>query len=86
MKKFNYTITDKLGIHARSAGMLAKAAKMYADTEVTITCNGKIAKASQLMKVMSLGVKQGHTVTVTAEGIHEEAAIAAMDGFFTSNL
>lgn len=86
MKKFNYTITDKLGIHARSAGMLAKAAKMYADTEVTITCNGKNAKASQLMKVMSLGVKQGHTVTVTAEGIHEEAAIAAMDGFFTSNL
>lgn len=86
MKKFNYTITDKLGIHARSAGMLAKAAKMYADTEVTITCNGKIAKAAQPMKITSLGVKQGHTVTVTAEGIHEEAAIAAMDGFFTSNL
>ena len=55
MKKFNYTINDKLGIHARPAGMLAKAAKMYADTEVTITCNGKTAKASQLMKVMSLG-------------------------------
>lgn len=86
MKKFNYTITDKLGIHARPAGMLAKAAKMYADTELTITCNGETAKASQLMKVMSLGVKQGDVVTVAAEGPSEEAAIAAMDGFFTSNL
>ncbi|MBQ2991752.1 MAG: HPr family phosphocarrier protein [Clostridia bacterium] len=86
MKQFNYTITDKLGIHARPAGMLAKTAKMYADTEVTITCNGKTAKVAQLMKIMSLGVKQGHTVTVMAEGIHEEAAIAAMDDFFTSNL
>ena len=86
MKQFNYTITDKLGIHARPAGMLAKAAKMYADTEITISCNGRSAKAAQLMKIMGLGVKQGHIVTVMAEGIHEEAAIAAMDGFFTDNL
>ena len=86
MKQFNYTITDALGIHARPAGMLAKAAKMYADTEITIFCNGKTAKAAQLMNLMGLGVKQGHMVTVMAEGIHEEAAIAAMDGFFTANL
>lgn len=86
MKKFNYTITDNLGIHARPAGMLAKAAKTYADTEITVTCNGKTTKATQLMKIMSLGVKQGDVVTVAAEGPSEEAAIAAMDDFFTSNL
>ena len=86
MKQFNYTITDHQGIHARPAGMLAKVAKMYADTEVTIACNGKTAKASQLIKLMGLGVKQGHVVTVMADGIHEEAAIAAMDGFFTAHL
>ena len=86
MKQFNYTITDALGIHARPAGMLAKAAKMYADTEITISCNGKSANAAQLMKIMSLGIKQGSVVTVVAEGPSEEAAIAAMDGFFTSNL
>ena len=86
MKQCNYTITDSLGIHARPAGMLAKAAKTYADTEITVTCNGKTAKATQLMKLMSLGVKQGSVVTVAAEGASEEAAIAAMDDFFTSNL
>ena len=73
---------------AASVGYLPQ--KSYAfrmTTEQNLLLNGSDrAKAAQLMKVMSLGIKQGHTVTVTAEGIHEEAAIAAMDGFFTSNL
>lgn len=59
MKQFTYTITDPLGIHARPAGLLAKAAKAYADTTVTVTKDGNTVKATQLMKLMSLTVKQG---------------------------
>ena len=66
MKQFEYTINDPLGIHARPAGMLVKEAKAFADTVVTITKNGTTAKAGQLMKLMSLGVKQGDVVTVAA--------------------
>lgn len=86
MKNFTYTITDPLGIHARPAGLLAKAAKAYADTVVTVEKNGNAVKASQLMKLMGLGVKQGDVVTVTADGASEDAAIAAMKGFFQNNL
>ena len=86
MKSFAYTITDPLGIHARPAGLLAKAAKAYSDTTVTIAKDGNTVKASQLMKLMGLGVKQGDAVTVTAEGPSEEAAIAAMEQFFKENL
>ena len=86
MKEFTYTITDPLGIHARPAGLLAKAAKAYADTTVTVAKDGNAVKASQLMKLMSLGVKQGNVVTVTAEGPQEDAAIAAMETFFKENL
>ena len=32
MKEFTYTVTDPLGIHIRSAGLLAKAAKAHSDT------------------------------------------------------
>lgn len=38
------------------------------------------------MAVMSLGVKQGAEVTVTAEGDDEAAAIEAMESFFKANL
>ena len=85
MKSFNYVITDPLGIHARPAGMLAKEAKNVGDAVVTITKNGKTVKASQLMMLMSLGVKQGEEVTVAAEGADEDAAIAKMEEFFKEN-
>ena len=86
MKQFVHTVKDPLGIHARPAGMIAKLAKDYAGTTITVACNGKEAKASALMKLMSLGVKEGNEVTVTAEGAAEDAAIAAMQEFFQNNL
>lgn len=86
MKEFTYTITDPLGIHARPAGLLAKTAKGFGDTTVTVTKNGNAVKASQLMKLMGLGVKQGDQVTVAAEGLAEDDAIAAMQKFFEENL
>lgn len=86
MKEFRYTISDPLGIHARPAGLLAKTAKGFADTTVTIAKEGNTVKASQLMKLMGLGVKQGDEVTVAAEGPAEAEAIAAMEKFFRENL
>ena len=86
MKSFEYKITDALGIHARPAGMLVKEAKAFADTAVSITKNGTTVKATQLMKLMSLGVKNGDVVTVTADGASEDAAIAALKAFFEANL
>ena len=85
MKQFEYTINDPLGIHARPAGMLSKEAKQFVSI-CTVAKNGTTVKASQLMKLMSLGVKQGDTVTVSADGSDEDAAIAALKAFFEANL
>ena len=74
MKTFEYTIKDELGIHARPAGLLVKEAKKF-ESECTITKDGKTKKLTQLMMLMSLGVKQGDTVTVTAEGADGEDAV-----------
>ena len=86
MKKFEYTITDPLGIHARPAGMLAKLAKEHEDTNITITKGDNTIKAVQLMKLMGLGVKQGDKITVMADGANEETAISVMEKFFRENL
>jgi len=85
MKSFTYTIKDELGIHARPAGMLAKAAAEYKST-VSIDNGTKKADAKRLMAIMSMGVKKGHTVTVTVEGEDEDAAATAMKEFFETNL
>ena len=86
MKSFTYVIQDPVGIHARPAGLLAKTAKSFADTAITLTQGDKTVKATQLMKLMGLGVQTGDSVTVTAEGPSEEAAIAAMEQFCQDNL
>jgi phosphocarrier protein len=85
MKSFNYIITDEVGIHARPAGLLVRAAKEVA-SNVTITCNGKSADVKKLMMLMSLGVKQGAEVTVTVEGEDEDSASKALEQFFKENL
>ena len=86
MKQFQYVITDPVGIHARPAGLLVKAAKAL-DTTVTVEkVGGKSSAATKLMAVMGLGVKGGDTVTVTVEGGNEEASLQAMEQFFRENL
>lgn len=86
MKKFEYTINDPVGIHARPAGLLAKEAKALGSTVTITTADGKSATASKLMALMGLGVKQGDTVSVIIEGGDEEANAAAMEQFFKNNL
>ena len=87
MKQFTYTITDPVGIHARPAGLLAKAAKAL-DSTITITKadGSKSAAATKLMAVMGLGVKTGETITFTIEGGDEEASAAAMEQFCKENM
>ena len=86
MKQFQYVITDPMGVHARPAGLLVKAAKTVDSTLTIAKANGKSAAATKLMAVMGLGIKQGESVTVTVEGGNEEANTAAMEKFFQDNL
>ena len=81
-----YTIKDPLGVHARPAGMLAKLAKSFGETLVFITYHGNTVKASQLMKVMAMGIKHGQTFTVTVEGPEEDRVAEEVKKFLDENL
>ena len=85
MKEFSYIIKDEIGIHARPAGLLAKAAKAYS-SKITLTANGKTVEATKLMAVMGLGAKKGTEVVVQADGVDEDTAIVKMEEFMNANL
>lgn len=85
MIKFDFTINDELGIHARPAGSLAKLAKSL-DSKVSVFKGDKFADASKLLAVMGLNVKQNDRVTVTIEGGNEAEAEKAVREFFEKNL
>ena len=86
MTQFQYVITDPVGIHARPAGLLVKAAKALDSTVTIEKVDGKSAIATKLMAIMGLGIKQGDTVSVTVEGGSEDANTATMEQFFKDNL
>ena len=85
MKKFSYTITDPVGIHARPAGILVKAVKPFAST-CTITKGDKSVDLRKLMALMGMGIKCGDTVEVTIEGADEAVAAETIEKFFKENL
>ncbi len=85
MKEFKYVVKDELGIHARPAGLLVKEAAKF-KSDVKIAKDGKETDAKRIFGVMSLGVKNGNEVTITADGADEAEAIAALKAFFNANL
>ena len=56
MKEFTYEIKDPLGLHARLAGQLSKAAAAYQCSVTLATPTGK-ADAKRIMAVMRLAAK-----------------------------
>ena len=66
MKKFSYTITDPVGMHARPASLLAKEIKNY-KSSVTITKDGKTLDAGKVMMLMSMGIKCGEEVVIEVQ-------------------
>ncbi len=84
MKKFEYTVKDDLGLHARPAGLLVKCVSGY-KSAVTLTKGGKSADAKRLFGVMGLAVKFGDVISVTIEGEDEDAAYSAIKAFCESN-
>lgn len=85
MKSFVYKIKDEIGIHARPAGLLVNEAKKFEST-ITISKGDKNAVATKLMAIMSMGVKNGDTITITVDGSDEDKALTEMEKFFSENL
>jgi phosphocarrier protein HPr len=73
----DFTISNKLGLHARPSARLTQTASRFA-ADVHISRNGRRVNAKSIMGVMMLAAGEGSTVTVEAEGEDAEEALAAI--------
>lgn len=85
LKTIHYTIQDKLGIHARPAGLLVKECRKY-NSAIKLTIGEKTADMRKLFELMSLAAKYGDQLTVTVEGSDEEIAAMEIEQFILSHL
>lgn len=84
MKKFDYEIKDPVGIHARPAGLLVKAASEY-NSDITVKKGEKTADAKKIFSLMGLSVKHGDTISVEISGEDESAALECIKSLFEEN-
>ena len=76
-------LTAPNGMHARPAGELVKLAKGL-DGKVTIATAAKSVNASSMLGILSLGLKSGTEIVVTADGGSQEANLAAVVDFIAN--
>ncbi len=78
MVKRDVTITNNIGLHARPATFFIQKANSY-KSSVWIEKDDRKISAKSLLGVLSLGIAQGMTVTIIADGQDEKAAV---DGLY----
>jgi phosphotransferase system HPr (HPr) family protein len=81
------TVRHKLGLHARPAALFVQTASRFASKiRVTnVTRQNKTADAKSILGVLTIGVGQNHTITLTADGPDAEAAINSLTDLVESN-
>jgi phosphocarrier protein len=78
-----FTINNKLGLHARPSAQLTQIASRF-KSEIYIARDGRRVNAKSIMGVMMLAAGPGVNVTVDAEGPDEQAAIDAIGALIAS--
>lgn len=68
-------ITNETGLHTRPGNEFVSLAKTFSSTIEVENENGKRVKGTSLLKLLSLGIKKGATVTVCADGEDEVEAV-----------
>ncbi len=83
MKVVEIVVENKLGFHARPAGMIVKTASAY-DSEILIESENKTANAKSMMSILGMGVSRGDKITVKAAGADEDNALEALGELINS--
>lgn len=71
MYEFQHVMSDRLGLHAKTAGAFAELVKSL-DAAVTVSKAGQTVSGDQLLGLVSLDAKKGDTITVALEDASEE--------------
>lgn len=82
MAKKDFTILNKLGIHARPAAQFVKTANRF-QAEIFVEKDGEEVDGKSIMGLMMLAAGHGSIISVNAEGKDADAALDAIGDLIT---
>ncbi len=72
------TITNAIGLHARPATFFIQKANSY-QSSIWVEKEDRKVNAKSLLGVLSLGIAQGMTIKLIADGSDEQEALEGLD-------
>jgi phosphocarrier protein HPr len=74
MNAKTFTITNKLGLHARAAALLVQISNKF-KSRIFLEREGKQVNGKSILGILTLACPKGSSLTVRAEGADEEKAL-----------
>ena len=71
------TVVNRLGMHARAAARFVHMATRF-ESQIRVGRNSKVMDGKSIMGILLLAAARGTTITISADGSDEEAAVAAL--------
>ena len=90
MKELDIVVNNKVGLHARPASLFVQTASKF-KSEINVSCEDqkdkKIRKANakSILGILTLGVFQGVSIHIEADGEDEDEAILALKELVENN-
>jgi len=69
-----FTITNKLGLHARAAAMLVQIANKF-KAKIILERDGRQVNGKSILGILTLACPKGSSLVVRAEGVDEDKAL-----------
>ena len=77
------TLTVSASLEARPAALFVQTASKFASS-IQVKIDNKIVNAKSIMGMISLGILDGQTITLTADGPDEQNAITELVRFLSA--
>lgn len=82
MKEKNIEVKIASGLEARPVALFVQAASQF-QSNIYVSVQNKKVNAKSIMGMMSLGVLEGESILITAEGEDEAEAVVALEKYLT---
>ena len=77
MTSRSVTVVNALGLHARAAARFVHVAARFT-SQVRVARDAKVMDGKSIMGILLLAAARGTTITISADGADEQAAVEAL--------
>jgi len=85
MLEAQVVLGNRLGLHARAAAKVVRAAKDFESSTTLVGVNGTQADAKSILSILALAAGKGTRLTLIADGPDEANAIEQLRRLFANN-